>query len=92
MEIFLTSIFKPFNVDIKYNQRIIMRDNISLSADIYFPKDRNKPLPVILTRTPYDNSSDDIVESAIISLKKDIFLLLRILEVEMILKVNLDPG
>lgn len=61
----MTSIFKPFNVDIKYNQRIIMRDNISLSADIYFPKDRNKPLPVILTRTPYDNSSDDIVESAI---------------------------
>ena len=61
----MTSIFKPFNVDIKYNQRIIMRDNISLSADIYFPKDRNKPLPVILTRTPYDNSSDDKVESAI---------------------------
>jgi len=61
----MTTIFKPFNINVKYNRRIIMRDKISLSADIYFPKDINLPLPVILSRTPYDNSADNMIESAI---------------------------
>lgn len=35
--------------------KVPMRDGIKLSADIYFPEG-NGPFPVVLVRTPYDNS------------------------------------
>ena len=37
-----------------------MRDGISLSADIYFPAGGDGSWPVILSRTPYDNSPMNI--------------------------------
>ena len=46
-----------------YNVRIPMRDGVQLSADIYFPNATGR-LPVILNRTPYDNSWSSITTSA----------------------------
>jgi putative CocE/NonD family hydrolase len=42
-------------VHIQFNQRIPMRDGITLSANIFYPSDagESKKYPVILTRTPY---------------------------------------
>ena len=37
-----------------YDVRIPMRDNATLSADVYRPNTTGK-VPVILVRTPYDN-------------------------------------
>jgi len=42
-------------VRIEFDQRVPMRDGITLSADIYRPvdsSDESKKYPVVLTRTP----------------------------------------
>ena len=41
-------------IQIDYDVRVPMRDGVTLSADVYRPKD-GRPAPVILVRTPYDN-------------------------------------
>jgi uncharacterized protein len=43
-------------VAIDYDQRVKMRDGVSLSADVFRP-DAPGRFPVILVRTPYDNAS-----------------------------------
>tara|TARA_R110002073_G_scaffold335987_1_gene529743 strand:+ start:5363 stop:7105 length:1743 start_codon:yes stop_codon:yes gene_type:complete len=47
-------------IDIKLYQKIPMRDNINLSANIYFPGSQEESYPVILIYTPYVN--DEAVE------------------------------
>lgn len=41
-------------IHIDYDVRVPMRDGTTLSADVYRPKG-DKPVPIILVRTPYDN-------------------------------------
>ncbi|RIK37910.1 MAG: hydrolase [Chloroflexi bacterium] len=41
----------------RYDQRVPMRDGVTLSADIYLPPDGDGPWPAILQRTPYDNTA-----------------------------------
>ena len=59
------SSFLPAGVDVRYNVKTPMRDGITLSSDIYFPSGSSGPHPVILARTPYDNSTDPVAENAI---------------------------
>ena len=59
------SSFLPAGVDVRYNVKAPMRDGITLSSDIYFPSGSSGPHPVILARTPYDNSTDTVAENAI---------------------------
>lgn len=40
-----------------YDQRVPMRDGVTLSADIYLPPEGEGPWPAILQRTPYDNTA-----------------------------------
>lgn len=40
-----------------YDVRAPMRDGVELSADVYLPAEGAGPWPVILYRTPYDNST-----------------------------------
>jgi len=40
-----------------YDQRVLMRDGITLSADVYLPHARG-PFPTIVHRTPYESSAD----------------------------------
>lgn len=51
-------------VRITFNQRVPMRDGITLSADLYFPvqKQSDQRWPVILNRTPYVKAANGIVE------------------------------
>ncbi len=42
----------------EYNVMVAMRDGVELSTDIYRPAEAGR-YPVILTRDPYDNGSDD---------------------------------
>jgi putative CocE/NonD family hydrolase len=46
-----------YEVKIEFDQRVSMRDGIELSADIYRPN-ASGPFPVILTRTPYNKSTE----------------------------------
>jgi putative CocE/NonD family hydrolase len=45
----------PYAVRAEYDRRVPMRDGITLSADVYRPATPGR-FPVILERTPYDNS------------------------------------
>src|SRR5438552_6967695 len=52
---------------IEFNQRVPMRDGITLSADIYLPKHPAKETgkwPVILMRTPYMKANSTILNTA----------------------------
>src|SRR6516165_3088451 len=54
-------------VHIEFDQRVPMRDGITLSADIYRPLDPSdtaKKYPVILTRTPYQKLSERMLVPA----------------------------
>ena len=54
-------------VRIEFDQRVPMRDSITLSADIYRPIDSShisRKYPVILTRTPYMKLNERILVSA----------------------------
>jgi hypothetical protein len=44
-------------VRIDFNERVRMRDGVELSADIYRPDGKGQ-FPVILTRTPYNKSTE----------------------------------
>ena len=55
----------PAGVKSRYNVKVPMRDGVHLSADIYLPKDSQGPLPVVLSRTPYDNMDENMVDSAV---------------------------
>ena len=57
--------FLPAGIDVRNNVRVPMRDGVELSIDIYFPAKGGGPFPVILARTPYDNMSEGLVDSAI---------------------------
>ena len=37
----------------KLEQSIAMRDGVKLFTSIYMPRDRSRPYPIMLTRTPY---------------------------------------
>jgi putative CocE/NonD family hydrolase len=50
-------------IKMQFDVPIPMRDGIRLSGDLYFP-DAPGPFPVILTRTPYDNSAQRFVDWA----------------------------
>lgn len=54
----------PREVRILFNQRVPMRDGVTLSADVYLPAGELKKRPVILTRTPYLKADMAVVERA----------------------------
>jgi uncharacterized protein len=54
-------------VRVEFDQRVPMRDGITLSADIYLPvdsSDESKKYPVVLTRTPYMKLSERMLVPA----------------------------
>ena len=54
-------------IHIEFDQRVPMRDGITLSADIYRPIDSShtsRKYPVILTRTPYMKLNERMLVSA----------------------------
>ena len=57
------SVFQNASVEARYDVKVPMRDGVNLSADIYFPRGEQGPFPVILTRTPYDNMTDESLEA-----------------------------
>ena len=59
------SVFLSAGMEARYNVRIPMRDGVNLSADIYFPRGEQGPFPVILGRTPYNNVTEESIESAV---------------------------
>ena len=44
-------------VQLKKSVTVPMRDGVRLSTDLYFPKGKDKNLPVILIRTPYNKNT-----------------------------------
>ena len=59
------NVFLPAGVEARYNVKVPMRDGVRLSADIYFPAGLSGPFPVILGRTPYNNMTEESLESAV---------------------------
>lgn len=57
-------------VRILFNQRVPMRDGVTLSADIYLPAGEMKKRPVILTRTPYVKADMGVVQRALQFVKR----------------------
>ena len=54
-------------IHIEFDQRVPMRDGITLSADLYRPIDSShisRKYSVILTRTPYMKLNERMLESA----------------------------
>ncbi len=49
----------PYEVTVEFGVPAKMRDGVVLRADIYRPKAEGK-FPVLLTRTPYNKSKDDV--------------------------------
>jgi predicted acyl esterase len=47
---------QKYEIKIDFNQRVMVRDGVELSADVYRPDAPGK-FPVILSRTPYLKSS-----------------------------------
>ncbi len=52
-----------FEVEMRLDVKVPMRDGIKLSADIYLPKTTG-PFPVVLMRTPYSNNMDPVIIKA----------------------------
>ena len=50
------SVYRPSSVRVLNDQPVPMRDGVRLSADVYLPDDGDGPWPVLLSRTPYDNT------------------------------------
>jgi len=50
------SVLRPANVRFLNDLPVPMRDGVRLSADVYLPEDEVGPWPVLLARTPYDNT------------------------------------
>ena len=60
----------PRVVRILFNQRVPMRDDITLSADVYLPVGEPRQRPVILSRTPYLKADMGVVERAMEFVKR----------------------
>jgi hypothetical protein len=58
------SVFQLAGVEAMINVPAPMRDGVKLSTDIYLPRDQRGPFPVILRRTPYDNTGMGAAEDA----------------------------
>src|SRR4051812_7377423 len=54
----------PGKVRMLFNQRVPMRDGVTLSADIYMPAGEIVPRPVVLSRTPYLKADMVVVDRA----------------------------
>ena len=54
----------PREVRILFNQRVPMRDGVTLSADVYLPAGETSKRPVVLSRTPYLKADMVVVERA----------------------------
>ena len=54
------NVFLPDGVEVKYNVKVTMRDGVNLSVDIYSPRGKKGPFPVIFSRTPYNNVAENI--------------------------------
>ena len=52
-----------FEVEMRLDVKVPMRDGIELSADIYLPEAAG-PFPVVLMRTPYSNNMDPVIMKA----------------------------
>ena len=50
-----------YDVEMRLNVKVPMRDRINLSADLYLPRGNGK-FPTVLMRTPYDNNSEGMIE------------------------------
>ena len=59
------NVFLPAGVEVRYNVKMPMRDGVRLSADIYSPRDEPGPFPVVLSRTPYDNTAEAMVDNGV---------------------------
>ena len=59
------NVFLAAGIDAWFNVQVPMRDGVNLSADFYLPKDLSGSLPVILSRTPYNNNEDRFVDPCI---------------------------
>ena len=49
-----------YDVDLRLNVPVAMRDGVCLSTDIYLPRAEG-PFPVVLIRTPYSNNVEDLI-------------------------------
>ena len=49
-----------YDVDLRLNIPVPMRDGVCLSTDIYLPRAEG-PFPVVLIRTPYSNNVEDLI-------------------------------
>ena len=52
-----------YDVEMRLDIQVPMRDRVNLSADIYLPKTHGK-FSTVLMRTPYSNNADAMVEKA----------------------------
>lgn len=53
---------KPsYDVEMRLDAKVPMRDGVNLSADIYLPKAAGK-FPTVLMRTPYSNNMEEVIE------------------------------
>ena len=50
-----------YDVDIRLDAKVPMRDGTKLSSDIYLPRAHGK-FPTMFMRTPYSNNRDDLIE------------------------------
>lgn len=53
-----------YNVIIRHNVAVPMRDGVSLRADVYWP-DAEGPFPVLMTRTPYNKDGGENMDVAL---------------------------
>jgi len=61
----VSSAFLPVGIGVRYNVKIPMGDGVQLSADIYYPLGEEAPRPVVLLRTPYDNTTENLVDEGV---------------------------
>lgn len=52
-----------YDIEMRLDVRVPMRDGVALSTDLYLPKDRG-PFPAVLVRTPYGNNMEALIEKA----------------------------
>ena len=50
-----------YDVEMRLDVKVPMRDGVELSADIYLPRGEGK-FPTVLMRTPYSNNVPDMIE------------------------------
>ena len=49
------------DIAMQLDVKVLMRDGVRLSADIYLPRGA-PPVPAVLIRTPYSNNGDSLIE------------------------------